>query len=134
MPGAHGLIADLRKRGMKLALATSGHRRYVALALESAGLTGMFDIEATGESVQRGKPAPDVYLLAAEMIGTEPSRCLALEDAPIGVRSAVDAGMRCFAIPNHDTRQFAFDGASAILDSLADVLPAMVERGWLDGR
>jgi len=69
MDGALELLAELHGRTLPVALATSGHRRYVDLALASAGLTGMFDVEVTGEMVARGKPHPDTYLRAAQMAG-----------------------------------------------------------------
>jgi HAD superfamily hydrolase (TIGR01509 family) len=131
MPGAVELLAALRERSIRTALATSGHRRYVDLALESAGLVGAFDVEVTGDLVAKGKPAPDTYLRAAELFGLPPGSCLALEDAPNGVTSAHSAGMRCFAIPNHGTRHYAFDGADAVLTSLSEVVPELLRRGWL---
>ena len=67
--GAHALIDNLKSRGIPIALATSGHRRYVDLALASASLSGHFDVEVTAELVTRGKPNPDVYLRAAELLG-----------------------------------------------------------------
>ncbi|RIK47119.1 MAG: HAD family phosphatase [Chloroflexi bacterium] len=132
MPGATALIAGLRERKVRLGLATSGHRRYVDLALESAGLRGAFDIEVTGEHVERGKPAPDAYLVAARLLNLPPGRCLALEDAPNGVLSAVSAGMRCIVVPGHvpDAPEFAL--ADATVSSLDAVLGALIARGWLD--
>lgn len=131
MPGAGDLIDAIRRADLGVGLATSGHRRYVDLALASAGLVGQFDVEVTGELVERGKPAPDVYLRAAELLGVEPAACLALEDAPNGVRAALSAGMACFAIPNHSTETLRFDEATAVLRSLDDVLPELHARGWL---
>jgi len=119
--GASALLEALREQGVPLALATSGHRRYVDLALASAGLSGVFDVEATGDQVDRGKPHPDIYLRAASMLGVPPERCLALEDAPNGVRSAREAGMLCFAIPEAGSPNGVED-ADEILGSLGQVL------------
>lgn len=134
MPGARDLIERLRALGFRIGLATSGHRRYVDLALESAGLVRLFDAEVTGELVVRGKPAPDVYLRAAELLELHPSACLALEDAPIGAASASAAGMHCFVIPNHATRELTFNGVDAMLFHLEQVIPEMDSRGWLRER
>lgn len=128
-PGAVELIVTLRARDVPVALATSGHRRYVDLALESAGLAGSFDAEVTAELVTRGKPNPDVYLKAAELLGIAPGACLALEDAPNGVRAAKAAGMVCFAIPDDPVGGHDVSMADAILPSLAGVLGELERRG-----
>ena len=132
MPGAREIVADLRRRGVALALATSGHRRYVDLALAAIGLTGAFDEEVTGDAVEHGKPAPDIYLAAAARLGVEPGACVALEDAPLGIASAKAAGMRCVAIPNEMTWGLpGLDAADAVLGSLFDVVPWLVASGCL---
>jgi beta-phosphoglucomutase-like phosphatase (HAD superfamily) len=82
----------------------------------------------------RGKPAPDTYLRAAELLDMPPSHCLALEDAPNGVRSAKAAGMACFAVPNHGTQTHDFSAADAVLASLGDVLAELESRRWLPVR
>lgn len=119
--GAAELVAALRERGVPLALATSGHRRYVDLALASAGLGASFDIEVTGDQVERGKPHPDIYVRAAELLGAPAERCLALEDAPNGVRAALAAGMICFAIPERGALP-GVEEADEVLGSLRQVL------------
>ncbi|MGA7669358.1 MAG: HAD family phosphatase [Nitrolancea sp.] len=127
MPGATQIVHALRDLGARLALATSGHRRYVDVALDALGLSGMFETEVTGDMVGSGKPAPDIYLAAAERLTLAPGLCLALEDAPNGIASAKSAGMCCLAVPNHMTVSIeGFDRADAVLESLNDVLP------WLD--
>jgi beta-phosphoglucomutase-like phosphatase (HAD superfamily) len=120
------------ERDIPIALATSGHRRYVDLALESAGLTGLFDAEITAELVEQGKPNPDVYLRAAERLNLPPARCLALEDAPNGVAAALAAGMRCFAIPGDHGSRHGVASADAVLESLDDVLGELRARRWID--
>jgi HAD superfamily hydrolase (TIGR01509 family) len=129
--GAIELIDALHARGIPIALATSGHRRYVDLALASAGLTGRFNQEVTAELVTRGKPNPDVYLRAAELLGMPPEQCLALEDVPNGVTAAKAAGMRCFAIPGDHAAPEAVSHADAVLGSLNEVIEEMTRRGWL---
>jgi len=129
--GAQELIAELKRRGIPSALATSGHRRYVDLALASAGLTGLFDQEVTAELVTRGKPHPDVYLRAAELLGVPADDCLALEDAPNGVIAAKAAGMRCIAIPGEHGSREGVAAADAVLESLAEVTGELQQRGWI---
>jgi len=133
MPGAPELVAELAERGVPRALATSGHRHYVERALAEIGLAGMFPVLVTAEDVEQGKPAPDCYRLAADWLGLPPEACLALEDAPLGVRAARAAGLRCLAIPNEHTRSLpGLEEADAILPSLHEVLPWLEAQGWLE--
>lgn len=129
MPGARELVTELRNRGTPIALATSGHRRYVDLVLESAGLAGMFTVEVTGEMVEHGKPAPDTFLRAARELDLPPETCLVLEDSPNGVRAAKAAGMTCFAIPGPEGRRADYADADRVLRSLQDVLPLLQRWG-----
>jgi HAD superfamily hydrolase (TIGR01509 family) len=129
MDGATELLATLRQRRVPIALATSGHRRYVDLALESSGMTGTFDVEVTGEMVTRGKPHPDVYLQAARLLGITPEHCIALEDAPNGIASAKAAGMLCFAVSSDPDSPHDISHADAVLASLRDVIPTLETRG-----
>lgn len=77
-----------------VAVVSGGHRPAVENALTSAGLRSLFEVIVTPEDVEHGKPAPDMYLLAAERLGVAPSDCLVLEDGPPGVEAARRAGMR----------------------------------------
>lgn len=127
-PGAVDLVTELKRRGTPIALATSGHRVYVDLALESAGIPTIFDVEVTGEMVQRGKPDPETFLTAAALLDVDPDACLVLEDSPNGVRAAKAAGMTCIAIPNDDTTGLDLAMADEVMVSLDEVL------AWLDQR
>lgn len=127
MPAAAATVRALATRGFPLGLATSGHRRYVDVALRELELEGAFDAEVTGDMIEQGKPAPDIYLAAADRLDIKPEHCLALEDAPLGIASAKAAGMICLAIPNEMTSELAGLGrADGVLESLADVIT------WLD--
>ena len=121
MPGLRELIAQVRGCGLFSAVATSGERRYVDAVVRELNLDGLFDAIAVAEDVERGKPAPDVYLLAARRLGLPPAQCLALEDAPNGVLAAKAAGMRCVAVPNEMTRSLDLSAADARLPSLLAV-------------
>jgi len=120
-PGLYPLLDELTARGLPLAVATSGHWRYVDLALQTLGLDSRFRAIAAGDEVERGKPAPDIYLLAAERLGVPPERCLALEDAPLGVEAAVAAGMTCLAVPSQWTTLLKFTGADRGFPSLSEI-------------
>jgi len=120
-PGLCELIAQVRVRGLRTAVATLGERRYVDAVMRELNLDGVFDAVAVAEDVARGKPAPDVYLLAARRLGLPPAQCLALEDAPNGVLAAKAAGMRCVAVPNEMMRALDLSAADASLPSLLAV-------------
>ena len=112
-----------------LGLASSSNRELIDRALEVSGLDGYFRATVSSEEVERGKPAPDVYLEAARRLGVEPTRCAAVEDSASGIRSAHAAGMRVVAIPN---RAFpppadALALASVALSSIRDLKPEVME-------
>ncbi|MGH2531227.1 MAG: HAD family hydrolase [Thermomicrobiales bacterium] len=126
MPGAAEIVAFGRDAGLRLALATSGMRHHADLSLTETGLAGNFEVEVTGDDVERGKPAPDLFLLAAARLEVEPASCVVFEDAPPGVVAAVAAGMRVVAVPNEKSRAMAFPvAADAVLPDLHAAI------GWL---
>ncbi len=92
------LARRLAGEGRPMAVVSGGHRAAVERTLLLAGLRGLFPVVVTPEDVLRGKPAPDMYLLAADRLGVAPSECLVLEDGPPGVDAAVAAGMRVVGI------------------------------------
>ena len=124
-PGLYALVDELDHRGLALGLATSGHRRYVDLALETIGLEHRFRAVATGGSVKRGKPAPDIFYLSVERLGVDPAGCLALEDSVLGARSAQAAGMRCVVVPNEWSTGSEFPDGCRLFSSLNDVREAL---------
>ena len=98
-PGARELLADVRKAGVPNALVTMSWTRF-AHAVVGALPPGTFDVIITGDEVSHGKPHPEPYLAAAAKLGVRAKDCVAIEDSPTGVRSAVAAGCRTFAVPN----------------------------------
>jgi beta-phosphoglucomutase len=98
VPGAITLLDRLEARGIGVAIATSAPEKNVSHTLSAIGLAGRLVIIARSDAVPRGKPFPDVFLLAAQRLGVAPEECLAFEDAPVGVAAARRAGMRCVAI------------------------------------
>lgn len=99
-PGIAALLADLRTRGIPFGVATSTMRDQAERALTLAGLREFIDVLVGGNEVERGKPAPDIFLRAAAGIGVAPRRCVALEDSAAGVRAAAAAGMLTIMIPD----------------------------------
>ncbi|MDX1614339.1 MAG: HAD family phosphatase [Candidatus Promineifilaceae bacterium] len=93
MPGLHRLLTALDARGLPWGVATSSRRGHAHEILTQLGLWSRCQALAAGDEVQRGKPAPDVYLLAARRLDVRPTKCLALEDSLTGARAARAAGM-----------------------------------------
>ena len=98
-PGARDTLAALRKAGIPCAMVTMSWARF-ADAVVKALPPGSFDVVITGDEVTNGKPHPEPYLMAADRLGVRAKDCVAIEDSPTGVRSAVAAGCRTFAVPN----------------------------------
>lgn len=99
-PGAMDLLAKLQQHHIPRAVATSSSERSAQHHLTDAGLRPFFQTLACGNEVQHGKPAPDIYLLAAQRLGVDPTHCLALEDSNNGVLAALAAGMKVIQIPD----------------------------------
>ena len=98
-PGARELLADVRASDIPTALVTMSWRRFANEVMEALP-AGAFDVSVVGDDVERGKPHPDPYLLAAERLGVDITRCIAIEDSPTGVASALAAGATVLAVPH----------------------------------
>jgi HAD superfamily hydrolase (TIGR01509 family) len=98
LPGAAWLVGELKRLGLRLAVASSSRTAWVEACLAHLGLRDRFDAVVTGDMVAHGKPDPEIYLLAARRLGLTPERCLAIEDAPKGAESARRAGMAVVAV------------------------------------
>jgi len=128
MAGARDLLETLRLRGVPLALATSSRRVYTTLSLAATDLSSYFDAIVTVDQVKRGKPAPDLYLLAAEKLGLPPANCVALEDSDAGASAAVAAGMRVFVIPDLvPPSAQSLVGIAGVFESLEHATPAILQ-------
>ncbi|MDR3344253.1 MAG: HAD family phosphatase [Oscillospiraceae bacterium] len=101
-PGLTELLEELRRRGIPTAVATSNPRKVAEQMLETAGVRDYFAATVFGDEVENGKPAPDIFLAAAERLGVPPEDCLALEDAPNGAAAAISAGMKTVMVPDLD--------------------------------
>jgi HAD superfamily hydrolase (TIGR01509 family) len=103
LPKKHGLdeLLDLLdSRGVSKAVATSTHRKIATPLLAATSLLSRFNVIATGDEVTNGKPAPDLFLLAAQRLGIGHAECLVLEDAEPGVIAAHGAGMQVYIVPD----------------------------------
>lgn len=131
LPLIDGAVEAVRRIAARwpLGLASSSNRPLIDLALNEMGVDGLFRATVSSEEVERGKPAPDVYLEAARRLGVPPERIVAIEDSANGIRSARAAGMRVIAIPNEHfpPAEGALQLADVRLDSLAGLTPDAVE-------
>src|SRR6266571_4001789 len=98
LPGAMELMRWLHEAGFAQALASSTPIENIKLISDVLGLEKYLSVLVSGETVARGKPAPDIFLKAAEELGIEPIHCVVIEDAVTGVQAAHAAGMRCIAV------------------------------------
>lgn len=99
-PGARELLSWLKARGIRMGLATSTRSQTARTELESAGLLSFFESVTGGESVLISKPDPQIYLIACDALGVEPSQAFAVEDSFNGIRSSYAAGMRPIMVPD----------------------------------
>ena len=120
MEGALDLLERLHGR-KKLALASSSYPDAVEGVLAGLGIAHYFQVIVTGLDVAQVKPAPDIFLSAAQRLGAAASQCVILEDAEKGVIAATLAGIRCIAIPNHHTRHHDFSKATRVCSSLTEI-------------
>ncbi len=120
LPGLEGLLEELDTRRLPRCIATSSPHHFVRQVLELIDLGERFDFVVTAEDVQHGKPAPDIYLAAAQRMGIAPHEMLVLEDSHHGSRAGLAAGACTVAVPGEHSRDHDFSGVCFSADSLAD--------------
>ena len=131
MPGAPELVEHCATLGLPMALATSSSRAAVELKATPHPWLAQIHVRVHGDdpALQRGKPAPDVFLLAAERLGVQASRCWAFEDSPAGVQAAAAAGCRVHVLPpdhlSAAERRDLYPGIDHFLNSLREVMDAL---------
>ena len=119
-PGVRALIAEAQRRGLPIAVASSSLREWVNLKLEVIGLTDAFPVALGGNDIEHGKPAPDIYIKAARLIGLEASQCVAIEDSPIGLAAAAASGAYTVCTLTDSTRRLDLSAADVIIESLEE--------------
>ena len=116
--GVLDLIREAKDRGLPVGVASSSLRSWIQIKLEAIGLENAFDVLVGGDDVIRGKPEPDIYLQAARGLGVPPDECIAIEDSPTGIASAVAAGAYTIAVWTESTDGVDVSQAHAFLRSL----------------
>jgi pseudouridine-5'-monophosphatase len=129
MPGAVATIAAAKQMGIPIAIASSSPSTLVEPIVRRLGWDVEIPVRCTGDQVTHAKPAPDIFLLAAERLGVAPSDCLVLEDSVNGARAATAAGMTCIAVPNPVYQPSHFEGITAAVIPSLEVLDL---HAWLE--
>jgi HAD superfamily hydrolase (TIGR01509 family) len=122
MPGLFDLLNHIKSIPLPMAVATSSHREYVEDLLGRYEIRSNFKTTCTQEDVDRGKPEPDVYLLAAERLGISPTEMIVFEDSEAGTKAAAAAGAITISVPHRHTASHDFSSATHIASSLSDPL------------
>ena len=126
MPGAEKLVRHLHRHGIPIAVATSSARDLYAVKTTRHGSWfRLFDLVVSGDdpAIARGKPAPDIFLLAASRLGGEAASTLVFEDSPLGLEAGVAAHMRVVAVPDPNMDKAHYPAADLIIDSLLEFAP-----------
>ncbi len=121
--GAEELLHFLKENGIKIGLASGSSRDVVERNLGGLDITDMFDAIVPGDEVQNGKPAPDIFLLAAKRMGVDPQSCFVFEDSPHGIKAGNAAGMKCIGFP--DLIQFDEQTCDVLLSQVTDLKDAI---------
>jgi beta-phosphoglucomutase len=125
--GAGELLDALRAAHFKLAVGSSGPPENIALTLECLNRAALFSAVVTRVDVTRGKPDPQVFLIAGERLGVPPDQCVVVEDAPAGIEAANRAGMASVALTGTATRD-ELSHARLIVESLRELTPEVLSN------
>jgi HAD superfamily hydrolase (TIGR01509 family) len=120
-PGVAALLDAARARGLALAVASSSGRAWVERWLKRHAIRAYFGCVRTRDDVQQVKPAPDLFLSAADCLGIAPEACVVFEDSPNGMLAAAAAGMRCVAVPIPLMASYELPPVSVRLQYLSDL-------------
>lgn len=131
MAGAEELLAFLKQKGIKIALATGTSRESTEHHLKEMGLTDFFDATVCGSEIENGKPAPDIFLKAAKLLGENPENCFVFEDSLNGIKAGFAAGMKCIGVPDivtfsDEDRKMMFAEIES-LDKAIDIFKKILE-------
>jgi beta-phosphoglucomutase len=131
LPGARALLEELHDAGFKQAIGSSAPRENVDLILDLTNTTSFFQAIVAVEEIQRGKPDPQVFQIAADKLAVAYAHCLVFEDAVAGVQAAKAAGMRCVAVRSgghHSEAALSQAGADLIVGTLEEVTVTRVRQ------
>lgn len=119
--GVDVLVRNIHQNKIKLALASSSSKKVINIVLNMFNLDQFFDAKVSGQEVEHSKPAPDIFLRAAELLNVSPEECLVFEDSRNGVAAAKAAGMKCIGFYNPSSGNQDLSRADKIIESFAEV-------------
>lgn len=126
-PGVLELLTFLRERGIRLSVASSTNTKTTKAHLQTNGIADWFEVIVGGDMIIKGKPNPDIFLKAAELLGEAPENCIVVEDSPAGIRAGSAAGMKTVLVPDQAAiTQEIINLSDVQLESLLE-MPAYVE-------
>lgn len=120
-PGVIDLLAALKKKGIKTAIASSSTIEEIKIVCKKLDINNDIDFICSATQVAKGKPAPDIFLFASDHLQVDPQDCLVMEDAPSGVLAAKAAGMKVYVVPSRETKNRDFSEADKVFRSLSEV-------------
>lgn len=121
LPGVEQYLLDARRLELKIGIASSSSCEWVNGHLSRLGLMDYFDCIIAADDVRRVKPDPELYLTVLSRLGLRAEETIALEDSPLGIQSAKQAGLYCVVVPNGLTRQLRLSEADLLLSSLSEL-------------
>ncbi len=115
------LVKEIHRKGLSIALCTSSNRPDSVKILEDIGIKNLFTAIVTKEDYSKRKPDPEPYLVTAQKLSIKPEECLVVEDSEVGLKSALNAGMKCIVIYNEYTKEHDFSGALEVVGSADEI-------------
>ena len=123
-PGVLELLSFLREKGIRLSVASSTKTKTTKEHLQINGIADWFEVIVGGDMITKGKPNPDIFLKAAELLGEAPENCIVVEDSPAGIRAGSAAGMKTVLVPDQAAiTQEIIDLSDVQMKSLLEILP-----------
>ncbi|WP_239614542.1 HAD family hydrolase [Cohnella mopanensis] len=126
--GITELLQQLKSRDIPIGLASSSPRRFIMEVLSKFQIEHYFQCIVSGEEVDKGKPAPDVYYEAAKLLGVSPESCFVIEDSRNGIKAAKAAGMQCIGYVNHNSGNQDLSAADRIVTSIREIELDEIEK------
>jgi len=127
-PGLIDLLNRLAEQNVPMAVASSGRPHKIRFSLEQVGLLDRFDILCSASEVERGKPAPDLFIHAAQKLSIPPHQCIVIEDSTAGIQAAAAAGMSVFGFCSSLSREQLLAAGAEHVFSHYDELPTLLKK------
>lgn len=121
LPGVIYSLDLFKKSNLRLAVATGSPRKYIDAVTSRLGLKDYFELIVSADDVQKSKPDPESFIVTCHKLGLNPSECVVIEDATVGVQAAKAAGCKCIAIPNRNVKIQDYSQADLVLESLEKI-------------